>query len=1283
MSSFVFNKFKDRLMNGEVPSADTWTLIPVSEEFKNKFEFNDVRLDHYRSLSDFKDVSDRKYEGKVFDYVGTEIGEIHKGQVRNVDVSATDFSLKGTGLMDGCRITHTWTKVEDDEDFKNKPMFITKENYTDFLVFYSDTIKGNEHINEYLESKFGGFYFIRSKEELEWFANRSLNNNRIIGVIGDSIDGVIAKPIGTEEVPFNGILDGNYFSFDITIKAENTDNGIVGVLGEFGIVRNFKLVHKESKINVNSIDCNIPITLNHIKKDGRDINCGLLVGRNYGLIENIDAKELQTFNLSGFVPSVYSVTNKSDDYKWNETVKVVRKKFDTKNENFYFLNSFCINSPGNICPYVGYFAEGKFADDAAFACIDVSSNPTESACIYEQHSAYYEKYDGVNSFIDANNGNLNYKPLGLYTRDISGYYVINPVNNEKIWIETTANDLQFVSDGELSSVNYYVKSPLYYGVDNFGNYTTRLIGPYSANRQKMNETVICYNNNLIKRDFPESAWNYAFSPSYEMTRCSMRMHPQARAAYNVGIIIGANFGSAKNIQISAVVKNTSNFVGFIGGLAGLQADGYVNAVSISMDNQFVYDFSGSYSAGDVAIYKNTPILPEIIKQEIDKTAPDDLNNKDSLMSAYCSAWYDEGTLYVEDNAVNTAENVTNDCVTYKLRPIFIVGGLFGRYVPTFKVIDENTNKKCIVDNVEVIYNDNYMNDTNEVKRMENAFGTFIGKVDYDSITNSIFYDTRLSCKNSYFSAASTVGEPFQIIPSQLNAFNELVPVAIPIEENKFTITPELIYKKLVGVYELKYNVLPSMTYNAYNSAIDITGTPIKTQQLGIYNRGDYPIDLLNHNDGIIQTHILSNYVNSSMEGMTYTAIIPPGINRTGPYDHWHQYFNYPTIGPFVTAADGTINGGIPGWNKRNMARELISLENCYSNNNSYIQLYDDYFSTWNINKFPFDEYSSKSAFTEDELYIIIKYWNLYRTNYNGAKTSISSNCNWDLAHSALWSGASAAFNRGLDQKHNGLNTYVMNGTQNTFDGYTTIDMKKQAWYGINEHETNIFGDVFSVFNKNESGVLNENQVNTIIYHTDIENSGSTILYYSSPREFKKNIIADNNLNFVTQPLPENLDFDRIQESEWPSRDITDMYYYYTYNDTEGPVNSASKNFNNLENVFALKYDVHFDTMNTKFGYFTPYTKYNEKINLGDYLEPSAIRNEISHSPLVDENNHQYITTSSVSASNNFGGLLVVDSSGNNVMFYDNENHVQLTGNPVSFQTVLKEDTNEKCILQVE
>ena len=68
MSSFVFNDFKDRFLNGEVPSADSWYFIPVSEDFKDKFEFSGIRLDHYRSLSDFKDVSDKRYNRELFDY---------------------------------------------------------------------------------------------------------------------------------------------------------------------------------------------------------------------------------------------------------------------------------------------------------------------------------------------------------------------------------------------------------------------------------------------------------------------------------------------------------------------------------------------------------------------------------------------------------------------------------------------------------------------------------------------------------------------------------------------------------------------------------------------------------------------------------------------------------------------------------------------------------------------------------------------------------------------------------------------------------------------------------------------------------------------------------------------------------------------------------------------------------------------------------------------------------------------------------------------------------------
>ena len=44
MSSFVFNDFKKRYLEGNVPSADTWTFIPVADSFKQTFEFDDIRL---------------------------------------------------------------------------------------------------------------------------------------------------------------------------------------------------------------------------------------------------------------------------------------------------------------------------------------------------------------------------------------------------------------------------------------------------------------------------------------------------------------------------------------------------------------------------------------------------------------------------------------------------------------------------------------------------------------------------------------------------------------------------------------------------------------------------------------------------------------------------------------------------------------------------------------------------------------------------------------------------------------------------------------------------------------------------------------------------------------------------------------------------------------------------------------------------------------------------------------------------------------------------------------
>lgn len=343
MSSVVFNSFKQRFLNGDVPREDVWKFIPVNKAFTQKFGMDDFPLEQYRSLSDFY---------------------------------GHDCDAMRNSFFEGIRRDIYWYKPADTDE-TNKPMFITsgsigekgkydsRSNWEDFQkTVYMQDISGNSAISSYLTS--GGFYYIRKKDELRWFAARSnTGNNRIIGVLGDGIDGVIRGQIGSNEnYPFQGVFDGNGHTLNsVSIVCDSTDNGLIGVLGCDGVVKNVKLSNDVADSATPPINllCEKRIDLNHIKTDGRDVNAGILVGRNYGVIENIDGSNLGSFKFSGFVPQVYSVTNKSDSF--SDFYATVRPKYDN-GENFYYLNSWCINSPGNICPYVGYFAEGLFAQSA-------------------------------------------------------------------------------------------------------------------------------------------------------------------------------------------------------------------------------------------------------------------------------------------------------------------------------------------------------------------------------------------------------------------------------------------------------------------------------------------------------------------------------------------------------------------------------------------------------------------------------------------------------------------------------------------------------------------------------------------------------------------------------------------------------------------------------------------------------------------------------------------------------------------------------------------------------
>ena len=88
---------------------------------------------------------------------------------------------------------------------------------------------------------------------------------------------------------------------------------------------------------------------------------------------------------------------------------------------------------------------------------------------------------------------------------------------------------------------------------------------------------------------------------------------------------------------------------------------------------------------------------------------------------------------------------------------------------------------------------------------------------------------------------------------------------------------------------------------------------------------------------------------------------------------------------------------------------------------------------------------------------------------------------------------------------------------------------------------------------------------------------------------------------------------------------------------------------------------------------------NERKKNGEYYTPTEIRSMLDN--YVGEGNPTF-TTTSVSSKNNFAGLLVVDSSGRNVMFYDNENSTQLTGNSIYFPCYINNTEKVKLLLEI-
>src|SRR5574344_2121212 len=575
MSSFIFNEFKKRYLNGEVKNEGAkWTFTPVKKDFIDKLNSENIKPEQFKTKKSIETFLE------------------NKGGYNKL-------------VSDLYQVEYEYSKLVEAK-YSNKPAYITPENFAEFA-------KANpKEINLWnffftvgqADSYFcgrGGFYYVKTKEELKWCANRvngdndrserSDNfNNHINIVLGDDIG---EKEVNTDitccidrypDRPFEGLLFGNGYVFQNIRFIVNKDvNGIIGHLGHYGVINNINIFGNTEVV------CQKKINLAHIKNVGTDICFGGICGINRGLIQHSRfsslSKDQQNFiptvTFKGFVPQVYTVQNKTE----NVNVPVT----DSKDNEFY-PNYFCINSPGNIIPYVGYFNEG---------CPAVVSGRE-----FSKPGFWLD---------DVNDKNTDWNGTLLY------------------------GDNQDEKDGVPADAKGY-GNQFYFDHDNLKN-TAQSLGLTSIRDAKLGfNSIDHYDKSLLKthQNCHAITNNWVNRP--------LKMHQFARAAYYVSPFCGWNKGTIEDCEskVKAVFEGT--FVGFCGGLVGKSAGGKIvgcNAyISPNDDDKCSRDIFMASAASNIA--EHAPTIDfrvdlwnwtDVLHQDLDDIVHRQYSDEQSAQSA--------------------------------------------------------------------------------------------------------------------------------------------------------------------------------------------------------------------------------------------------------------------------------------------------------------------------------------------------------------------------------------------------------------------------------------------------------------------------------------------------------------------------------------------------------------------------------------------------------------------------------------------------------------------------
>lgn len=673
MESFVFNTFKEKIVNGEITANDNWRLYPVKKSFTADNEY----LKYITSSYDLK--------------------TLHSGCLDKIPTL-------GSHLTTMHPVTYVY-KPMTNTDKSDEPDYIDESNFDVFKKRYSTIDTPVDHLSalffnlsgaynkvdhwEDILDKYGnptgeqkpvfkGFYYIRTAEELQWCADKvngesegtklSQYNNEINIVLGDNIGlpdkkvlsynaaKIITTPIGKySDRPFNGIFFGNGYKFqNLLIDCGHNINGIFGIIGKYGIVAGARI-----NGSYNTLLCKKQINLNHLKTDSCDIDAGFLCGKNYGTITECDI--FGKFNISGFYPAMYSMWNKTES----------SGAFGHPYDNVFYPDYMCFNNLGNIIPYIGYFNEGVFASISGVK-MNFNNDVGEIIPSYQQfwktnqllENPVGYSQDVLSTVMPSKIPEESYTANYIYSPGYWYYYItLNDTNNLTNIQPCTmqrnrANILYYDTNivrktlALIGQTDVLMYGNALLGDPNIGTYGLAL--HKSINDQNMLQNVP-FNVNLpneraytIENMAYFQSNNFAYAKYAQWLDKSIKLNIQSRAAYCVSPVAGFNCGKILNSNIVVETITRDTFVGFMGGLAGKGSDGQINNVNC------LHAYNDS--TGDDAIFK--------------------CGNYNALLTR---SIYDTRNEKQYHASLNDGINVFQEYLFPK-KSIKNIGGLFGSYV---------------------------------------------------------------------------------------------------------------------------------------------------------------------------------------------------------------------------------------------------------------------------------------------------------------------------------------------------------------------------------------------------------------------------------------------------------------------------------------------------------------------------------------------------------------------------------------------------------------------------